>query len=150
MALKEIKTGYFAKTKVYSDNGYKPYSISRITPKGCKCGEIKDLAPSWELLKGYKNGTITSGDYTSKYWQMLSSKDVEILLKEKLITLTPKEKGIVLLCYEKNPEDCHRSILASYCNQKFNMKIEEYDLQKDKNINKDEDKDEYEQIELDL
>lgn len=30
------------------------------------------------------------------------------------------------------------------------MKIEEYDLQKDKNINKDEDKDEYEQIELDL
>jgi hypothetical protein len=49
MALKEIKTGYFAKTKVYSDNGYKPYSISRITPKGCKCGEIKDLAPSWEF-----------------------------------------------------------------------------------------------------
>lgn len=30
------------------------------------------------------------------------------------------------------------------------MKIEEYDLQKDKEINKDEDKDEYEQIELDL
>jgi len=30
------------------------------------------------------------------------------------------------------------------------MKIEEYDLQKDKDINKDEDKDEYEQIELDL
>lgn len=51
---------------------------------------------------------------------------------------------------KKNPEDCHRSILASYCNQKFNMKIEEYDLQKDKEINKDEDKDEYEQIELDL
>lgn len=148
MALKEIKTGYFAKTQVYSDNGYKPYSISRITPKGCKCGEIKDLAPSWELLKGYKDGTVTCGEYTSKYWQMLSSKDVEILLKEKLITLTPEEKGIVLLCYEKKPEDCHRSILASYCNQKFNMKIEEYDLQKDKDIDKN--KDEYEQIELDL
>ena len=111
MALKEIKTGYFAKTKVYSDNGYRPYSISRITPKGCKCGEIKDLAPSWELLKGYKNGMITSGDYTSKYWQMLSSKDVEILIMRN----TNKE-----------------------------------DIQKDKEINKDEDKDEYEQIELDL
>lgn len=148
MATKEIKTGYFAKTKVYEEDGYKPYSISRITPKGCHCGEIKELAPTWDILKGYKDGTITSGEYTSKYWQMLSSKDIKVLLDEKLIHLTPEEKGIVLLCYEKNPEDCHRSILASYCKEKYNMNIEEYNLQKEQEIDKD--KDEYEQIELDL
>ena len=66
MATKEIKTGYFAKTKVYEEDGYKPYSISRITPKGCHCGEIKELAPTWDILKGYKDGTITSGEYATK------------------------------------------------------------------------------------
>ena len=147
MSIKEIKTGYFARTKVYEEDGYKPYSISRITPKGFKGGEIKELAPSWELLNGYKKGIITSGEYASKYWQMLSSKDIKILLDEKLIHLTPEEKGIVLLCYEKNPEDCHRSILASYCKEKYNMNIEEYDLQKDKDMDKDND--DYEQLELD-
>ena len=77
-----------------------------------------NLAPSKELLSGYKNKAISWKEYVDTYNQLLIERDV---LKD--ISLNELD-SIVLLCSEPTAEQCHRRLMAEYLAENFeNIKI---------------------------
>lgn len=102
-----IYTSYFAKLK--QGKGVK-ISISRFYPKWLKAADIDyqelNLAPSVNLLRAYKAGTLTKKEYEDIY---VAETKIEFI--ENLIAFS-KDKDVTLYCYEKSGEFCHRRILA--------------------------------------
>ena len=99
-------------------------SIARWSPKWFTGEECKILAPSANLLERYRNGITNSDDYTKEYTAYLDSLD----LTELINNLTAREHDIVLCCYEKPTDFCHRHVLAEYCNKKYGTDIIEYTI----------------------
>ncbi len=72
-----------------------------------------ELAPSKELLKGYKDNLINWEEYVKIYNQLLVERDV-------LKNISIKElDNIVLLCSEPTAEQCHRRLMAEYLANSF-------------------------------
>lgn len=97
-----IYTSYFA--RYTGSNGV---SVSIGTPKWVenieKCYE---LMPPWELVNGYKNGSITRKEYRKAYIKQLKSLDVAKVYN--------KLNDKVLLCFERAGEFCHRQIIREW------------------------------------
>ena len=115
-----IYTGYFAKTKLYEDNGLIPISIARHTPKWFNGKSEPILAPSEGLL-AYNKDIIGEYEYENVYRDELSAKKDNI--KEVLDKYS--NKNVILLCYEKSSDFCHRHLLAEYAKNNFNIDIKE-------------------------
>ena len=102
-----ILTSYFANWRKFPEE-MPTISISRYTPKWFKATkEAKELAPSAQLLKDYKEGIVSDEDY------------IEIYKKETLSKLDPNEifqkyDGGIFLCYEKSEDFCHRQIVSEW------------------------------------
>ena len=130
----EIKTGYFALTKCYEEAGYYPVSIAQYTPQRIVCGKAQTFAPPKDLLHDYKNGMSDDINYENRYKKYLDSIPKDTW--NKFISFYEKKcyhngyKGIVLMCYEKPDDFCHRHIFADYVNEKFGIKVEELTPQK--------------------
>jgi hypothetical protein len=118
-----MKTLY---TSYYARSGKRPgaISISAKAPFFYKGDATLTLAPSWELLRAYKEGKIDAYGYTEWFGR---------LLKER--NLTPRtvidnlKEGATMLCYEKVGDFCHRHIVAVWLNQSGLAQV--YELQKD-------------------
>jgi uncharacterized protein (DUF488 family) len=68
-----------------------------------------ELAPTEEILDGYKGKKISWPDYEEQFGQLLTSRDP---LKGSSLR---KEPGpICLLCAEDKPDHCHRRLVAEY------------------------------------
>ncbi len=67
-----------------------------------------DLAPTKELLKGYRDKLVSWDEYRKRY--------KELLLKRKIIEEIDFRifENSVLLCSEPTAEKCHRRLLAEY------------------------------------
>ena len=115
-----IFTGYFSRIKLYEKDGLVPISISRYKPKWFEGEECVALAPSANLLYRYKNGQASVADYTEEYNAMLDSMDVKNIIEN-----AAKGRDIVLCCYEKPGDFCHRNLVAKHCNEKYGMEIKE-------------------------
>lgn len=73
-----------------------------------KCDEwIKEVAPSWNLLKDYNSKRIDFSEYTPRYFKEME--DQMDVIKE--LAQRARSKTITLLCYEKTDEKCHRRLL---------------------------------------
>ena len=72
-----------------------------------------ELAPSKELLKGYKDKLVSWEEYVKIYNQLLIERDV--LKNISFETLD----DIVLLCSEPTAEQCHRRLVAEYLADNF-------------------------------
>jgi len=67
-----------------------------------------ELAPTKEMLDGYRGGNVTWPDHEERIRQLLAERAVEdVLMPEDM-------DGACLLCSEPEPERCHRSIVAEY------------------------------------
>jgi uncharacterized protein YeaO (DUF488 family) len=102
-----IYTSYFANIKNLPKK-LKPISISRFSPEWYTGEEDKSLAPSKDLLLGYRSGKYNKQDYINIY-------------KEQLSNLNPfdvhqKHQDHALLCYEKSSDFCHRHLLSEWLN----------------------------------
>lgn len=73
------------------------------------------LSPSWELLNDYKNGRINWDQYVERFKQEMAN-DVCIVAMRKIKWMA-KEKLVYLICYEKDPYRCHRSLLLDMINK---------------------------------
>lgn len=67
-----------------------------------------ELAPSKELLNGYKDKSISWEEYIKVYNQILVDRDIL-----KNISIEELDNS-VLLCSEPTADQCHRRLLAEY------------------------------------
>ena len=82
------------------------------------------------MLNAYKNKQITEVQYKERYIAELDShKDIVQMVFETLNKIVGENQDLILLCYEKPSDFCHRHILAEYLYDKFNLEVEEYNLQ---------------------
>lgn len=108
-----IYTGYYAKTKKYEEAGLLPIGVSGKRPDFFKGLSWLDVAPRKEHFYKWKSGEISNDEYIELYKSWLDSLDKEItsiFLKE----LEEEFDNIILLCYEKSGDFCHRHALAAW------------------------------------
>lgn len=112
-----IYTSYFGNMKKLPDDEYTYVAISATVPEGINCLHYKKLAPSYDNLKQYKEGSISFEQYKDRYINETLSKlkpvDVVTEIKHNL-GVELNNKHIVLLCYEKDVKGCHRSIVGKW------------------------------------
>lgn len=73
-----------------------------------------DLAPSKELLNGYKNKSISWNEYELEYNKILSKRNIADKIDWNTL------QNSVLLCSEPTAEKCHRRLLAEYLSKNKN------------------------------
>ena len=73
----------------------------------------EDLAPTKELLSSYRDKEILWEDFAQKYQDLIK---VRGTLEKSSQT---DFKNAVLLCSEREPEKCHRTLLAELITKKF-------------------------------
>lgn len=105
-----IYTSYFARVRSLPDNVV-CISISRHAPQGYTGLTYKDLAPTWEILKQYKINNNRK-EYTDDYLKILRTMDPQKVINDLYTLAGGQDKDIVLLCYEKPTDFCHRQLVA--------------------------------------
>jgi predicted CopG family antitoxin len=131
----EYRTGYFSKIKQYTLNGFLPVSISRWPPKWYTGKKYPELAPSADLLKRYKDGVTDDAGYDKEYNEFLKSEAgvaaITGLKKFETDVMEMGFKGVVLCCFEKPGDFCHRHLLADEMSKTYGIDIEEFDIDKE-------------------
>lgn len=69
---------------------------------------MPELAPTKELLTGYKDGSIDWAGYEKVFNEILSARQVEKLFAPQNLDDT------CFLCSEKTADKCHRRLVAEY------------------------------------
>lgn len=135
----EYRTGYFSKIKQYTLNGFLPVSISRWPPKWYIGKTYPELAPSADLLRRYKDGITDDKGYDKEYNAFLKSEaGVNAITGLNKFEDQVKElgfKGIILCCFEKPGDYCHRHLLAEEMMQTYGIDIEEFDIDRENERN---------------
>lgn len=113
-------TGYFAKLRTYQQAGLILISISGKAPDWYDGLQYKKLAPKWAFFNEWKNGSHKGDNeyYISNFdAQVLKHLTVEGVLTD-LANLSGGELDkVILLCYEKPTDFCHRHLVASWINE---------------------------------
>lgn len=114
-----IYTGYFAQQRKYAEAGLVPVSIARFN-RHFVGHEYKKLAPPAHIIK------MSEWDYTPRYFQdVLNHLDQKVVEKE----LRTFGENVVLLCYEKPSDFCHRKLVAGWL-QEAGIECEEFQVTK--------------------
>ena len=91
--------------------------------------EYKKLAPKFSFWKIWKDNISKKGIndyYIAEYQkQVLSLLNPKIVLYE-LEKMTSKSEMVVLLCYEKPKDFCHRHIVADWIESELHLPVQEY------------------------
>lgn len=131
-------TGYYARHKHYLANELIPISISAYPPRWIS--DMKNyslLSPGGFSVEQYKAGIATREESIKRFKEYLSKLDKELVLRDlyllahdlpndtKLHKLENSDfKDIILCCYEKPLDYCHRHIVAEWLSD--TIKVEEY------------------------
>jgi uncharacterized protein YeaO (DUF488 family) len=87
--------------------------VMTLWPRGVSKDKVdvwaKELGTPRELIKRYKAGKMGWSEYSAEYRKSLRGK--EQLLKS--LADEARKGTITLLCTEKNPSACHRSLLKA-------------------------------------
>lgn len=119
-------TGYFANLKSYKD--LIPIAICQYMPKYIgRMLSYKKIAPPENLLSGYKQGNISNEGYKNIYRNtVLNCLDARNVLNDLKKISEGHLDQIILLCYERPDEFCHRHLFADWFQQKCGIKVHEY------------------------
>lgn len=121
-----IYTSYYAKMRNLNPN-FVCVQISTSKPSWFLYAKdsIPELFPGWDLVNGIKTGTITEEQYKREYLERLSVMDKSYILNRITeISNMNGSKDVVLLCYEKPGDFCHRHLVGEW------LGIEELDIDK--------------------
>ncbi|MBM4016971.1 MAG: DUF488 domain-containing protein [Planctomycetes bacterium] len=72
-----------------------------------------ELAPTEELLRGYRRKTIGWAEYEERFRRLLQERQVEAPLSRQDVD------GACLLCSEPSAARCHRRLVAEYLKEKW-------------------------------
>ena len=113
-----IYTGYYSNIKSYK--GMTCIGISIGTPRWLGEAIVKcpALFPKPWMLKMGKE------EYTEAYGKILRSLDPEALFE--WLRNNSEGKDIVLLCYEKPGDFCHRTLVAEWLKRELGIVVREY------------------------
>lgn len=118
-----IYTSYFSKIKQLQNDGIIPISIALSNPKWYSGLEYKVLAPTWSILKKYKDD-YNIDDYVEQYnIQILSRLDPTKVYCE-LLQISGNE-DFAMICYEKPADFCHRHLVAEWLHR-YGFEVNEY------------------------
>lgn len=110
-----IRTGTYCRTKVYRELGFETVGISVTMPRGVTVDRtIPELAPSGDLLRRYKNGAVSEDGYRAEYRAQLEALGPETVSR----LINGNGRKVILLCWERAIDFCHRHILAEWLNEK--------------------------------
>lgn len=121
----KIYTSYFNKLRSLKDD-YILISISRYRPKYIKpYYRFEELAPSENLLRLYKHDNLTKREYITKYYNETLGKisSADDIYSRFLKIYEKHKKPILLLCYEKSDDFCHRHIVSNWLNMNVSSKL---------------------------
>lgn len=109
-------TGYFAKLKTYVNEGLIPVSICGKAPDWYNGFQYKKLAPKYNFFIEWKSGSH-KGD-NEYYIEHFNNEVLDTLNKIEVIEDLKKFSSdidkIVLLCYEKPNDFCHRHLVSNW------------------------------------
>ena len=74
---------------------------------------MPDLAPTQEMLKAYRDGSITWDDYETRFIALMTERRIEDLLIKDVVN------NACLLCSEETPNRCHRRLVAEYLQERW-------------------------------
>ncbi len=116
-----MHTGYFAKLKYYEEQGLIPISICGKAPDWYEGLQFKRLAPKWSFFNEWKNGSHKGdNEYYIQHFndEVLKNKNPSEI-EQELKTLAKQRTSdkIILLCYEKPGDFCHRHLVSEWFNQ---------------------------------
>lgn len=77
------------------------------------------MAPTQEILKGYKEKEITWAEYENAYIHLLENRNI-LPQTEELIA----GETVCFLCSEEKPDYCHRRLLVEYLESHLTKDIE--------------------------
>lgn len=106
-----IYTSYFANWRKFPEGAF-VLGVTRHPPKGTT-NNWALLSPSDILLRDYKANKISEHIYTRRYLKELEPRDRNKII-ETLRDLEQRYGIVVLCCYEKKGDFCHRQILADW------------------------------------
>jgi uncharacterized protein YeaO (DUF488 family) len=112
-----VYTSYYSNIKKLPSDKYILVGISATVPNEVNCLHYKKLAPSYENLMCYKDGKYTFEEYKERYIKETLSALIPIGVITEIKQLLGKEaegKHIVLLSYDKDAYNCHRSVVANW------------------------------------
>lgn len=96
-------------TSNYARNGkhMDAVAISIRAPWWYNRKQYPALAPTWDMVLGVKNGTMTTEEYTVEFNKILSKLDPQAVANEL-------GDGAIMLCYESPNAFCHRHLVAEW------------------------------------
>lgn len=101
-----IYTSYFGNWRNFPKD-MEIVSIARVPPKGFKGRTYDRLAPSPQLLEQYKTKLIDSTFFTKVFNSYLATLNKTDILNEL-------GDNVILCCYEKKGDFCHRNLVGSW------------------------------------
>lgn len=113
-----IYTGYFAKETMYREAGLVPVSIARYPAKGYRGYKCPVLAPTGQMLHMHE------ARYVPMYNETILGKLDPVRLEEELRKLG---ENVVLLCFERPSDFCHRQLVAKWLRHN-GIDCEEYQI----------------------
>ena len=120
-----IYTSYFGKR----DIPYPTISVAGKCPDWYKGPQLKKLAPKYDFFKLYKDGEIDDAEYTRRYKkEVLDTLDPKQIVSE--IYMYGQNINVVLLCYEKPGDFCHRHLIAEWLSP-YDGEVKEYEKETD-------------------
>ena len=121
-----IFTGYYAKLSQYKNLGLEPIAISGKRPDFYDGLYYSEFAPRWETFKKWKDKDITNEGYAEEYRKYLDTLDKEEIKKDFKPYMNSPKNHVILLCYEKPSDFCHRHILAKWLFENIGIEVAEY------------------------
>lgn len=110
-----IFTSYFAKLREIPPN-FVPIAICKYPPKWYRGLAYRELAPSKSLLNAWRGGDATEKQYKRIYeTEVLNQLNPHTVVGE--LSKLAEGRDIVLLCYEKTGDFCHRQLVADWLNR---------------------------------
>lgn len=116
-----LYTSYFAKMSKLGSDGKLFVSIAVAgVPKWFPytCLVYPKLAPSWDLVMGIKNSMISWSEYEHRYYKEKDFEHNRLKYMVDLMKLSELHGGkdLVLLCFERSGDNCHRHLVAKQLN----------------------------------
>lgn len=125
-------TGYYSKLKKYLDAGLYPVSIALYAPDVYHGIEYKKLAPKLQFFNEWKNGSHKGdNDYYIREFnaQVLNKLDAFAVVSELEKLTGVDDSKIILLCYEKPKDFCHRHLVANWLTR-YSFETKEFGITK--------------------